>query len=201
MSETIQIKLTEEAKALLRSLKTWDARLMAGICRGMDKANAIAVSNIQKKHLSFPKTGPTQPDGLRVQSGRLRSAAWASAAVATGTTVTSSIGDNVKYAAIHEFGGTIHHEARMGTARLKADAKGRLLRQKATEKLAAHIAKNLAVFAGKGAKRIKKVDYVAKAHDVEMPERAMFRTGIQEVLEQYGRIVSAEILKARPAQA
>jgi phage gpG-like protein len=104
--------------------------------------------------------------------------------------VTSSIGDNVVYAAVHEFGGTIHHEARTGMARLHLDARGQLFRQVGNA--------NLAVFAktSHAASRVKEVAYKAEAYDVEMPERAPFRTGIEEVREHYGRMVSAELVKA-----
>jgi hypothetical protein len=188
MSEAIQIKLTPKAEALLQTVKTLPAWGMDAVCLGMDRANEIALANIESKHLRGKGPFPPEEHRLGVITGRLWQAAWASSSVASGTTVTSSIGDNVAYAQIHEFGGTIHHEARTGTARLRTDAHGNLLHQAANA--------NLLVFARASHKRVKEVAYKAEAHDVEMPERAPFRTGIEEVLDQYGRMVSAELVKA-----
>jgi len=188
MSETIQIKLTPKAEALLRTVKEMPSWAMDAVCLGMDRANALTVSNIQRKYLTGRGPFPPEEHRLGVVTNRLRSGAWASSAVATGTQVQSAIGDNVKYAEIHEFGGTIHHNARTGTARLRTDKVGNLLHQ------AGHA--NLVVFARASHKRVKEVAYKAEAYDVEMPERAPFRTGIAECLDQYGKRVSAELVKA-----
>ena len=188
MSEAITIKLTPQAEALLRTVQELPSWGMDAVCIGMDRANQIALANIQRKHLTGQGPFPVDEHKLGVRSGRLRGAAWASPAVATGTQVSSAIWDNVKYAQIHEFGGTVHHPARTGTARLRTDAQGTLLKQVANA--------NLLVFARASHKRVKEVAYKAEAYDVEMPERAPFRTGIAEVFVQYSKMVSAELVSA-----
>jgi hypothetical protein len=190
MSQAVKIELTEKANALLRTVKEMPSWAMDAVCLGMDRANEAVLENIISKHLKGKGPFPPEQHRLGVDSARLWQAAWYSPAVASGTTASSSIGDNVAYAALHEFGGTIHHKARTGTARLRTDAHGNLLRQQANA--------NLAIFAGKQhkASRVKEVAYKAEAYDVEMPARAPFRTGIEEMLEQYGKMVSREIVGA-----
>jgi hypothetical protein len=188
MSEQIKIELTAEAQRVIDAFKEFPSWGMDAVCVGMDRANQIALANIQRKHLTGVGPFPVEEHRLGVVTNRLRGAAWASPAVAHGTMVESAIGDNVKYAEIHEFGGTVHHPARTGTARLRADAHGNLLRQAVNA--------NLLVFAKAGHKRVKEVAYKAGAYDVEMPERAPFRTGIEECLQEYGKQVSGVLVEA-----
>jgi hypothetical protein len=196
MSQAINIELTEKAKRLLESVNQMPSWTMDAVCLGMDKANNEAIANIMVKHLTGEKVAkgeddppyPPEEHRLRARSERLRKALWASPTVASGMMAQSEIGDNVVYAKVHEFGGVIHHKARTGTARLRTDKRGNLLRQVANA--------NLAIFAGRQHKLAKEVAYKAAAHDVVMPERAPIRTGIREVLEEYGKAVSREIVKA-----
>lgn len=188
MSDPIKIELTQQAQKVIDSFKEFPSWGMNAVCVGMDRANQLALTNIQKAHLTGRGPFPPEEHRLGVVTNRLRGAAWASPAVATGTMVTSAIDDNVKYAAIHEFGGTVHHPARTGTARLRTDKLGNLLKQA--------INANLVIFAKAGHKRVKEVAYKAEAYDVTMPERAPFRTGIEEMLGQYGKQVSEILIEA-----
>ena len=188
MSTEIGFELSPKAQKLIGSLRTAPMEAPRAIAAAMDKQNVLTVSHIQRAYLSFPKGGPAVAIGLRVQSNRLRGAAWASPAVVSGATVASAIGDNVKYAAIHEFGGTIHHPARAGKVRLKTDARGNLVGQRKNARLA--------VFARAGHKRAKEVAYRAEAYDVVMPARRMFQRGITDRSEAYSRSVSAAIVAA-----
>ena len=188
MSAQTTIQLTPEAEKILRDLREMPQWMVEAVAQGMDKANAMTVSHIQQARLTGIGPFPVAEHRLGVRSGRLHEALWASKATVIGTNVESAIGDNVKYAAIHEFGGVIHHEVGAGTARLRTDRQGNLLRQ------TGH--RHLAVFAKAGHKRVKEVAYEAGAHDVVMPERAPIRTGIQENLQQYGQMVSEAIQEA-----
>jgi phage gpG-like protein len=188
MSEQINIEVTEEAKRVIRDLQTLPDWAMKAVAMGMDKANQFALAVIQKDHLTGRGPFPPEEHRLGVVTNRLRSGAWASPAVVNGQEVMSAIGDNVIYAAIHEFGGKIHVGAKKGKVRLRTNAQGELMRQNAN----AH----LAVFAKAGHKRVKEVDYESEEHDIEMPERAPFRTGIEESSEIYGRVVSEELVGA-----
>ena len=183
-----RIEMTAEARAVLKDLQTLPEWGLAAIARGMDKANQVALANIELKHLTGKGPFPVEDHRLGVVTNRLRGAAHATPSTVSGNTINSAIGDNVVYAAIHEFGGVIHKFPKAGKVRLRTNAQGELMRQAAN----AH----LAVFAKSTHTRVKEVDFVAQAHDVTMPERAPFRTGIAEVLDQYGTIVSDEFLGA-----
>ena len=188
MNET-RIELSAEARRLLRDLAAAPAELPVRIARVMDYQNVLTVSHIQEAYLSFSKDGPPVEIGLRVQSNRLRGAAWAAAAMVTGAaTVTSSIGDSVKYAAVHEFGLTVHHPARKGSVRLHTDAQGALIGQAKNAKLA--------VFAkaSHADSRVRKVEFQGKAYDVTYPERKPFRRGIEDRIPEYGKAISAGVV-------
>ncbi|MDN3578704.1 phage virion morphogenesis protein [Chitinimonas viridis] len=76
---------------------------------------------------------------------------------------TAMVGTNVKYAAIHQFGGTINHAARSGWVRHRTDAKGNLLRQGKNGRLL--------VFAKDSHKRVKVTRYTSEGWQVKMPAR------------------------------
>ena len=115
---TLEIEVSAEAKAAIARCGNTGGMLSA-LAREMDRQNALTISHISRKQLSFPKNGPTQPHGLRVQSGRLRGAIWASAARVSGSAITSDIGDNVKYARLHELGRILRARAgRCGCGRI-----------------------------------------------------------------------------------
>lgn len=101
---SVQVTIDPRAYSLLHRIKDVPGAMRVA-ATAMDRENQFTVGHIQQKYLSFPKTGPTQAIGLRVQSNRLRGSLRATKAIATADTVKSSIGSNVKYAAIHEFGG------------------------------------------------------------------------------------------------
>jgi hypothetical protein len=195
MSAEKTIELSPEALKIIADLGSpeWMLRAIATV---MDRENQLTIGNIQKAHLTGKGPFPPEEHRLGVRTNRLRSSVTASGAAIVGERVESAIGSNVKYAAVHEFGRTIHHQARAGSVRLRTDAKGNLLGQRSNGKLA--------VFAKKGHKRAVTRTYQAGAYDVEMPERAPFRTGIEERLPAMGRAISegvVEVFHARGDQA
>ena len=194
MADTIKIELTEKAKGLMGAVASMPDWGMAAFAKGMDQANQMALSHIQRQHLTGVGPFPVDEHKLGVVSNRLRGGAWASPATVSGTTVASEIGSPVKYAEWHEFGLVFTRKGRTGTARLHTDAKGKLMRQIGHE--------NLAVFAKAVHKagRVKEVAWKSEDHEVTIPERAPFRTGIKEVLGDYGRIVSREVVAAWKAK-
>ena len=108
----LHVTVTPEARALLAGLETMPDRAMQGIARALDTENVHTVSHIQSDYLSFSRSGPSNPIGLRTQTGRLRQSLHASKTVVRGSNAVSSIGDNVtnkgvNYAAVHEFGAEI----------------------------------------------------------------------------------------------
>ena len=188
MSEQITINLTPEAKKVVADLEDMPRWMMTAVAQGMDKANAVTVSHIQQHRLVGVGPFPVEEHRLGVRSARLYEALRASKATVNGTNVESAIGDSVKYAAIHEFGGVIHHLARRGSVRLHTNRQGELLRQKKNP--------HLAVFAKSSHKLAKDVAYEMGEYDVVMPERAPIRTGTEENLQQYGQMVSEAIQEA-----
>ena len=191
MPFAIRTSLTPQAEAILRGMQALPGRIVTAIARGMDNANQLAVANIRAKHLTGEKgrgqAYPPEDHRLVTRTGRLRNSVWASNAQEVGAgNVQSAIGSNVIYAAIHEFGGTIHHDARESKVRLRTDAKGNRLRQSSNP--------NLFVFAKNKHARAETVRTQVPAYDVETPERAPFRTGIEESREIYRQEISGQIV-------
>jgi phage gpG-like protein len=192
MSPDIKIGFTPEAEAMLARYQEMPQRVLTGVARAIDRQNQLTVGLVQRKYLSFPKNGPSVPNGLRVQSNRLRGSVRATQCVLlTDGRITSSIGSNVVYAAIHEFGGPSHHPARPCKVRLRTDRRGNLLRQGANGKLA--------VFARAEHKQVKLVAGQTKAYDVTLPERAFIRNGIADCVNDYCAGMSRAVLQeAKP---
>ena len=187
MSARVNITLSPESKAYIESLEKMPADMPRVIARVMDKQNNLTVAYIQRTYLSFPKDGPPQLNGLRVQSNRLRGSIRASKAVITGAGISSAIGSNVKYAALHEFGGKFTRTQKPGVVRLRADAGGNLLRQ--------DISPNLAVFAARRHKRVVEVQHEGSTYTVTYPERMPVRRGINDRMGAYRDAIGTAIVK------
>jgi hypothetical protein len=179
-------QLSEEAKKVLADLQIPDW-VLPTMAHSMDLQNQLTLSEIQKDHLSGRGPFPAEEHRLGVRSQRLRAAAWAAKAEVSGGQVNSSIGDNVEYAAIHEFGGRIVRKPFSGQVRLRTNAAGELLRQ------IGH-GGHLAIFAKAEHKRVKTVDFQSQGFEIQMPERAPFRTGIGERMGDYGEAVSSDLV-------
>jgi len=94
--------------------------LLSRVARGMDKGNQLTLSYIQRNKLS--QKGATT---LAVRSHRVRGSARVSMARIVGTGVESTMGSNVKYAAVHEYGcGPYTIRARNGKAMRWGNASG-----------------------------------------------------------------------------
>ncbi len=188
MSVQIKIELTPAAQKIVANLQTLPAQIMAAVAGAMDKANQLAIAKIQRDHLTGRGPYPPEQHKLGIVTNRLRGSVNASAAEVQGQQVVSAIGSNVVYAKIHEFGGRIKIQARNAKVRLKTDARGNLIRQLANA--------NLAIFARKTHRRVRETNVTIPAYEVIMPERAPFRTGIEESLPTYKKFVSAGIVEA-----
>jgi phage gpG-like protein len=187
MTPALQVALSPQAERIVANFPKLPAQILGAIVRGMDQANQIALNNIKSNHLTGQGPFPPEEHKLGRRSGLLRGSANASASrPISGTQVQSTIGSNVIYAFIHEFGGRIHYEARAMKVRHKLDARGNLVKQLAND--------HLLVFARAGAKRARTQTVQAQAHDVSMPERAPFRTGLAESRGQYTTNISRQIV-------
>lgn len=188
MTPTLTFEFTPAAKATLARFEQLPRRVLVGIARGLDKANQLTVGVIQRDFMSFPKSSPPTMEGLRVITNRLRGSVRASKAVIAGDTVTSSIGSNVKYAALHEFGGVITVTKKPGTVRLRTDARGNLLRQGPNGRLA--------IFAKNVHKRAKEVAFGGSTYTATYPARRPFLRGINRTRETTIDIVSRAAIAA-----
>lgn len=159
----ITFQLTPQAQRILNGFKKLPANLRKALVKTMDLQNQFTIGYIQRVKLS--KRGPTT---LGVRTNRLRGSVRASdARVVDGNDIVSSIGSNVSYAGIHEFGGTTRpHVIRPKTAKaLRWQAGG------------------VVFFAS-----------VVHHPGSKIPARAPFRTGIQERAPQYAAAFSKTIV-------
>jgi phage gpG-like protein len=93
------IKIESNAAEIVRGFKEWPRVMAQSVASAMDRENQFTIGHITRTKLS--QRGPKT---LGVVSGRLRGSVRATAALASTFSVTSQIGTNVKYAAVHEFG-------------------------------------------------------------------------------------------------
>jgi len=184
----ITIAFTPAAQAVLNRYADLPQRIRGGIAVGLREQNQLTVAHIQRQYLSFSKSSPPVPEGLRVQSNRLRASIRATDPRISGDEITTSIGTNVKYAVIHEFGGVFTVTKKPGTVRLRTDRGGNLLRQGKNGKLA--------IFAKNTHKSAKEVAFAGSTYTVTYPARAPIRHGIEDCAADYTRRISRNIVEA-----
>jgi len=184
VSLTVDIALTPAAAALLRSSKTWPAKMSQAIAHGLDYENELTIGHAQARHLS--RRGPTT---LGVVTNRLRSSLNQVSAAIDGNSVISSIGTNVAYAGAHEFGFVGRVQVKAFTRKVNTYAGG--------TKLVAHLAKS-----GRIVKKKAKITATGtqqvKAHTrmMKMPERSFIRSSIRERSADYSATLSSAIVAA-----
>jgi hypothetical protein len=181
----VQITLSPEALATAKKLEAMPGALPAAIAAGVDKGNEYAIAKIQREHLTGKGPFPPAEHRLGVRTNRLRSSLTRTPAVIAGQVISSSIGTNVKYAAIHEFGGVIHKPARSAKVRHRITASGALMRNLKHS--------NLAMFAKKKHTRAREINVMIPAHDITMPERAPIRTGLAASGDIYKKAIGRAI--------
>lgn len=186
---TPQIKIELDKAAAELAARLGGKEVMPVVAAAMDVENLLTISHISEHRMrgNNGKSWPAELHVLGIRTNRYRQSLRHSQAQVNGSQVTGGIGSNVKYAGIHEFGGTIKIGARSGVARLRTDKSGNLLRQKSN----AH----LAVFARASHKQVKEVAFTAEAHEIEMPERRPVRSGIEDRAAKYGQGISKAIIE------
>lgn len=170
----MRIELTEEAKAVTRRLEGFPPVMRKAIAAAMDLQNEGSIGHIVQTKLTS-----AGPQFLNVRTGRLRRSARRNRAEVDGDTITSSIGSNVKYAGVHEYGfqgtqkvdGFVRRNPR-GDVRATGPRGGRKIIARGVSFVRPHTRR------------------------VNFPERAMFRTGIEERLPKYGTAISTAIVEA-----
>lgn len=201
------VELTSNAQAVLETAERIPDELAEAIAKAMDTENQLTVGHIVKTKLSR-RSATT----LGVVTNRLRGSLRATKSKAKSREVTSSIGSNVRYAGVHEFGfrGTVTVGA-FTRRNPRGDKFNFLARGKASRdagivndyNISRKMAEALGGFGKGGRARIflKKtssgVSFV-KAHKrkLNFPARAMVSTGIEERAENYQRTLSAAIEEA-----
>jgi phage gpG-like protein len=99
MSYTIEMAVSSQARLAIDRLKDSPGALRA-IARRMDFENNLTIEQIRRFHLS----GPTTDSSLSVRTSRLRGSIRSTQPIVTADGVESSIGSNLIYAGVHEFG-------------------------------------------------------------------------------------------------
>ena len=187
---TIEIKMTPAAADLVKRAGQLTPAAMEGMRAALDQQNALSTGWVQEKYLSFPRNQKPTREGLRVITNKLRGSVRWSAAKISGTVVSGSFGTNVKYAALHEFGGTVQRKARVGRV-----AGGDLF--KTSVGLKTRIAaRRLGLEIGKG-KRARVASGYGKigAHAANYPARRMFQRTIADRMGEYEKALSAAVVE------
>jgi phage gpG-like protein len=186
MTPEIKFELSAEAQALAARLG--DGKVLGAVAQALDRENELTIAHISSVRMrgNNGKPFPAELHVLGIRTARYVKSLRRSNARVSESQVESSIGSNVKYAGIHEFGGVIKVGARKGTARLRTDKSGTLLRQRGHE--------NLAVFARANHKRVKQVAYEAAAHEIHMPARRPVQSGIEDRQKEYSESISGAIV-------
>jgi phage gpG-like protein len=173
MSDAFQIKI---ARDLSQSNIADAAGLARALLQVMKNQNQLTVAHIVQRYANFPSDQPTTMEGLRHISGLLARSYRATDPQITATGISSEIGSNMVYAAIHEYGGIIERMVLAGSVRLRLDVHGNLLRNG-----------NLAVFAKDEHKRVLNVPYAGgKRYGINIPARAPVQRGIADRISEYG---------------
>lgn len=95
----MDLSLSSNAQDILRQVRTAPPRMLQAVARAIDRENQHTIGHIQRAYLTGPR-----PQKLGVVTNRLRGSIHAAPAVVNGSRIDSSIGTNVAYAGVHEFG-------------------------------------------------------------------------------------------------
>jgi phage gpG-like protein len=182
----INITLSAPAAALLEKAS---AEMLPAVLRGLRTTmaieNELTVAHIKEARATGQGPFPAGEHRLGVVSGRYRRSIRAARPVIAGAAVASSIGSNVEYAGVHEFGVVITRTSRPGKVRLRTNARGELIRNE----------RGGAVFATRGLKRIREVAYAGgKSYTVKFPARAPITTGIADRAADYSTAASQSVI-------
>jgi hypothetical protein len=199
MSVSIKAQLTPEALEVIARYKGAPTRLFPVMQRAMNGQNNRLLAKILPQRFSGKGPFPPEQHRLGEVTGHLYDSIRATDAVVNGGGVSSGIGSNLKYFAIHEFGfnGQVVVNAHLRTMVQKRIA-GRLQSTRELGEaglLNKHGAiKPGAVKKGKVAVTLKKVTVDQYTRWMQMPDRSPLQTGIRENLTEYARGMSAAIV-------
>jgi phage gpG-like protein len=191
----IAVELKGEAAELLRKLEGFPRNALPAAARAMDLQNQLTIGHIQETKLS--QRGPKT---LGVVTNRLRSSLRATKTEVLADGLSSTIGTNVRYAGVHEFGFegpvTVKQHIRQTAERFAIDSGKRTVSRSQAGKL------GLLTKAGKGRKGMadsvegKQVTVKQHVRKMKFPARAPIRTGISEKLGAYAEAMGKAMLGA-----
>jgi phage gpG-like protein len=199
----LRIQLTDQAVKIIRRYASFPDRIAPAVMAAMDAQNQLTIGQMVRKRLSFPRSQPPTPEGLRVITNTLRKSILAEPArlrdgASDALAVVSSIGSSVKYAAIHEFGATVQVPERQRRAPRRVQTSG----QKRAISVPAAIRAGILTRSGKVRKGDRHTSILAggmirvRAHQAKYPARAFVRRTLDERRDAYGRAISAAIVAA-----
>lgn len=189
----IEIRLTDTAAAITRQLATFPDRMGAAIFAAMDHENELTIGHIQAERLS--RRGP---ETLGVVTNRLRSSIRKTNALWNGNRVDSSIGTNVEYAGVHEFGFDGDVNVRAHTRHVHLYRQGTLLLSKGLASIRAR-----ALGKTKIGKAVASGISQVRAHvrHMKIKARAPIQRGIRDRADNYSQAISRAIEGAWRATA
>ena len=189
----IKIALRADAAAVLEKTRAFPAIMSRVVADAIDRRNQFTVGYIVATKLTA-----AGPKFLNRRTGRLGGSARATKAVIEGGTVTSSIGTNVEYAGLHEYGfkGTVSVAA-FTRKNPQADKFSRAGVTLTRRQASAFFSKDGRTTRA-GVLKISSAVSFVRAHQRKMnfPARAMFQTGIDEQLPLYTADISDAIIAA-----
>ncbi|HEX9046099.1 MAG TPA: hypothetical protein VF988_03655 [Verrucomicrobiae bacterium] len=193
MSDNFRIKIENP----IDTQKIADVKGLAlALVKTMDTLNEETVHYLGQRYAHRPATEPVSMDALRTISGRLFQAYRRNeAAINSDGNITSSIGNNMVYAAIHEFGGqTKAHDIVARNAKALAFNPG-------TGKFFSAQDFMQAIKGTRGNNRKIKTDLFVQENGIifrrkvhhpgsDIPARAPIQRGIEDRLPEYGKALS-----------
>lgn len=187
MSAALQITLSPRAQQLLAAAPAWPLALRGAIAAAMDKENELTTGQIQRRKLSV-----RGPQTLGVRTNRLRLSARPTKATVTADAILSSIGSNVKYAGVHEYGFTGSAPVKAYTRRAPQgdrfkNGQGGTIARLTLQR--GGIKPNARAQVSSGFAQVR-----AHTRKMNFPARAPFRTGIEERLPNYSAALSRAIV-------
>lgn len=179
MSDAIKIELSQEARNITARLGSAE-HLMKAVVVETNRQNQLTVDAIAERRLSGKGPFPVGLHRLGERTHRLRPSLRRADATISGSAVESSIGTNVVYAGVHEFGFD-------GEVTVRPHARKRFERQS---------------FNGLGnrvvRRKVRKADTSVGVFKRKMniPARAPITTGVEERLPILGAALSRAIVDA-----
>ena len=190
----ITIELTPRAVLILQNFDRLPVTMLQAIVRGMDEANQVVWSRIQKARLTGAGPFPVEENRLGQRTSEYTRRFIPIAPVIHGATVTAALSAGVRYAAVHEFGfdGTVDvpaHSRKVSVHRLE----GKRISGPDMRRL------GLVTKSGKPRAAVKTASSTqnvrAFKRHMRIPARAPITTGVRENMDVYSRLVSDAIVQ------